>query len=188
MRQLLHTFVLIACTLSATSVAAQVASQEQRLAGNSGYDDVLRPPPDYSALQHSMSILPGVMPKGTTPRKLRLAFDSDSSHVVATWKRPQAIHHLHLAQYELRMRKDAPQCRDQGQQPCAYAWGDWQAAGPIVASRSSITIYNVDPGTTYEVEVRARNDRAVSSATRASVTIPASATSPPDSTGPAEQR
>ena len=183
MRQLLNAFLLIACALNATSATAQVASQQQRLSGNSGYEHLFREPPRHLALHH-MGV-PALMPKGTSPRKLHLAFDSGSSRVVATWKRPQAIHHLHLAQYELRMRKDAPQCRGVGQRPCAYAWGDWQAAGPIVATRSSITIYNVDPGTTYEVEVRARNDRAVSRPTRARVTIPASA-NPPNATGPAE--
>ena len=183
MRQLLSTFLLIACAFAATSAAAQVASQEQRLSGNSGYEHLFHEPPRYSAFQHMNG--PALMPKGTSPRKLHLAFDSGSSHVVATWKRPQAIHHLHLAQYELRMRKDAPQCRGVEQQPCAYAWGDWQAAGPIVATRSSVTIYNVDPGTTYEVEVRARNDRAVSRPTRARVTIPTSANLP-NATGSVE--
>lgn len=154
----------VALALTAAAVCAQVESQEQRLSGNNGYDDLYRTSTPYSAFSHIDG--PALRPKGSSPRKLRLAFDSASSHVVATWKRPQAIYDPHLARYELRMRKDA------------YAWGEWQPAGAIVAGRSSITIYNVDPGTTYEVEVRARNGRATSRPTSARVTIPGSAKPP----------
>ena len=145
--QHIRTCVLVALALTGTAASAQVG------VGTAAYDDLYR----------TWDVPVGDVHQGnSTPRSLRLAFDPASRNVVASWRRPAAIYQPRVAKYEIRMRKDT------------YAWGEWQPAGPIGVDRSFITIYNVDPGTTYYVEVRARNGRAISHATSAKVTIPQS--------------
>lgn len=98
-------------------------------------------------------------PVDTVPQGLRLSFDEKSQHVLVEWKRPKLGYYM--TNYQLRMRKG-----DSAQ------WGRWQEVGSIGPAASFVFIHSVDPGATYEVEVRTRNDRIAGLPASGTVTIP----------------
>ena len=79
--------------------------------------------------------------------------------MLAEWKRPRF--RRSMTDYQLRMKKAT-----------AGSWGQWQEIGPMAAAAQSVVIHSVEPGMTYEVEIRARNDRIAGPPASGTVTIP----------------
>ncbi len=101
-------------------------------------------------------------PRATAPIDLRLSFNVATNQVLAEWQRPKHLGLLAMTNYQLRMKKASH-----------GSWGRWLEVGPIEATRSAV-IHSVEPGMTYEIEVRARNDRTASPPASGTVTIPKS--------------
>lgn len=155
--------------LGGVNAGAQVASCPGPWGGDGDYNDLWQP----SAQPHGTDFynkLPSTDPDvtavrwATEPLGLSLSFDVDASHVLVEWKRPKHLGRpLPVTNYQLRMKKAN-----------ARAWGRWLEIGPIEAKNQSIVIHSVEPGVTYEIEVRGRNHLVPGRPASGTVTIPSS--------------
>ena len=149
----------VVAVLASAEASAQAVSSDSIWGGDGDYRDLWVPPENYRYRTETSPNDP--FPRGTAPRQLDLSFDADSNCVLVEWKPPRFVDRVRMTRYQLRMKREG-----------SRQWGRWQEVGPVKAAASSVVIHSVDPGSTYEIQVRARNDRIAGPSARSAVTIP----------------
>lgn len=164
----------------ASVCTGNLAASPPAWVGDGDYRDLWQPSAPnswYWSLQTPPNTDPPgkAFPRATAPLGLRLSFDAGTNQVLAEWQRPKHLGLFAMTNYQLRMRK--ANSRSWGrwlEKASSPSWGRWLEIGAIEATDQSIVIHGVEPGVTYEIEVRARNDRSAGPPASGTVTIPES--------------
>ena len=148
--------VLLIVLVGLASIGASAqAPHVQPWSADDDYNDLWQQP---SPPQSNNNPASRAFPRGMAPLDLLLSFHANTNHVLVEWKRPRF---RRLTRYQLRMKKAD-----------ARSWGRWQEVGPVEEIANSVIIHSVEPGVTYEVEVRARNHQVAGPPAAGTVTIP----------------